>query len=352
MIKFVTGKPGGGKTLRCLRLILDEIKKGENGRCIITNIPLEIERITQYIEEKAYHYDPAKIIILRVDTLGCKYGDYLNILRRFFYYRSSLTPEPETKSGEELTLPQGSVLYLIDEIHKLWPAQGWMESKGDRVFEYLAEHRHFGDDVVFITQALAQVNKQIRLLGQDFEVVRNRGKEKIKWFAGPKEFKVYCYLSAPNGSGNQAPADVWAFRLDEIAGLYNTSAKGGDADKGKYAKGIPYYYIVPTFALLAFGFWYIVTSAPKYVAARFAKTPNALVSPPKLAHNVVSQSSPVSDMPDSYLPVYVTGMYILKDSITIYLSNGEKITELDTGLEKVDYDYIVYRGEEIRLLGK
>lgn len=356
MIKFVTGKPGGGKSLRTMRLIVDEISKGEKGRPIVTNLPLKLFRLAAYAEDKGYKYDVlANIKILRVETLGIKYSEYLGVLRKFYMYRGKLTPEPDPKSGEELTLPSGSILYIIDEIHKLWPAQGWLESKGDRVFEYLAEHRHFGDDVVFVTQALAQVNKQIRILGQDFEVVRNRGKEKIKWFAGPKKFRVYVYLSAPTGANNQTPAEVWEFRLDDLADLYSTSAKGGDADKGRYAKGIPYWTIVPALILFTVVMWAVTTQGPRLLAGRFTAQGQgkSMVLPPDGVEKMLNDNQgSENQMQVEYQPLYVRGFYASPTSCMIFLSNGQKITERDPRLEAIDMDFIVYDGQVIPLLGK
>ena len=40
-IHFISGKPGGGKGLYCMKLILDELVKGR--RPVVTNLPIKIQ---------------------------------------------------------------------------------------------------------------------------------------------------------------------------------------------------------------------------------------------------------------------------------------------------------------------
>ena len=47
-IHFISGKPGGGKTLYSVRLILDELVNGS--RPIVTNVSLNLGRLNEYLQ--------------------------------------------------------------------------------------------------------------------------------------------------------------------------------------------------------------------------------------------------------------------------------------------------------------
>ena len=49
-IHFISGKPGGGKSLYATKLIIDEFIHGD--RQIVTNVPLLIPRFYEYVSEK------------------------------------------------------------------------------------------------------------------------------------------------------------------------------------------------------------------------------------------------------------------------------------------------------------
>lgn len=49
-VHFISGKPGGGKTLYAVRLIVEELVHGK--RCVVTNVPLKEGRLNQYLQER------------------------------------------------------------------------------------------------------------------------------------------------------------------------------------------------------------------------------------------------------------------------------------------------------------
>jgi len=83
-----------------------------------------------------------------------------------------------------------------------------------------------GDDVICITQSVANVDKQFRSVAQDFTYIRNLGKEKLGKFRLPARFVRKTYSQPPAGDKSE-PMDIATFSLDldGIAQCYDT-AKG------------------------------------------------------------------------------------------------------------------------------
>lgn len=75
-------------------------------------------------------------------------------------------------------LPQGSVI-VVDEMHKILPPRtaGMKEPK---CITELTTHRHYGFDIVFITQSPKRCDHAIRdLIGKHFHFVRKHGRESV-----------------------------------------------------------------------------------------------------------------------------------------------------------------------------
>lgn len=247
MIKWVTGKPRGGKGLRAMQLLADALRSGKYKR-IVTNLPINLFELQTWCDSHDIDVEVDQVIvILRPESLGVRPSVWKQICRNFFLYRlPGGQPVPDQELGEELDFPNETfgILWIIDEIHKFWPSNeaASIPKRCPWLLEYLAEHAHFSDDVIFITQAPAQVTSQVRVTAQDFEIIRNKSKEKHGKFAGPDCFQIKCFLSAPTPS---TPAcETKHFTLKQMDGLqdcYNTSTRGGDADKGQKAKGLPFW---------------------------------------------------------------------------------------------------------------
>ena len=257
MITFITGKPGGGKTLRSLQVLFDALKNDD--RDIVTNVPLHLDMLQEYCDRHGLKINVAERVWIIDDDLYSYPGSYrftkLDWLRKFYLYRgkySLLEWSPDTdledyfkplfidsQTGE----PTGrkGILYIIDETRKLYPARNFAKMD-NRVFDYFGLHRHLGDDVYLICQFVGQVDKQIRGYGQTFEVIRNRAKEKYGIFKGEARFGRYVYLEPPMKMVTHT--EKTSFALDkEQARCYSTSAMGGKADEGQRAKGIHFYWL-------------------------------------------------------------------------------------------------------------
>jgi hypothetical protein len=277
MITFITGKPGGGKTLRSLQILFEALEKDE--RNIVTNVPIKLPELQDFCDRKGLDIIVADRVFIIDDELYSYPDNYrftkLDWLRKFYLYRGTYSllewsPDTDledffkplfidTQTGEQTGIK--GVLYIIDETRKLYPARNF--SKMDnRVFDYFGLHRHLGDDCYLICQFVGQVDKQIRGYGQTFEVIRNKAKEKYGFFKGEARFQRYVYLEPPMKNVSSVECTSFALNKEQSA-CYSTSSMGGNADQGQRAKGLHIYWL--PIGLLAMGciVGFVIINAPK-----------------------------------------------------------------------------------------
>ena len=269
-IHFVTGRPGAGKGLYTMRLIVQELR-GTN-RPIITNFPILKDKLAEYMhEEFGESFDILQRIILLDDKED---------LKNFYRVRKTdakgklvfLDVELDSKEkavGYDIDGAQdGGVYYVLDEVHIVFGARDWQEL-GRAVLFYASQHRKLGDDVILISQAPKNVDSQFRSIAQDYTVLRNHGMEKFMFFRQPNMFARSTFMNMPTGSRLDSALESSYFKLDiKQADCYETARgvglgpkDGQQADKNKDARGgISYWWILPAFLLLG----YLVYLVPTY----------------------------------------------------------------------------------------
>ena len=152
------------------------------------------------------------------------------------------------------------VFFVLDEVHIAFNSRAWAET-GAEVLYYLSQHRKLGDDVICVTQSVANVDKQFRSVAQDFTYIRNLGKEMHGKFRLPARFVRKTYSQPPTGSTAVEPMDIGFFSLDinGIARCYDT-AKGvgihgrSGADTRQRPKGIHWAWFIVGLPMLLFLF--------------------------------------------------------------------------------------------------
>lgn len=312
-IHFVSGKPGGGKTLYGVRLILKELRS--SARFIVTNVPLDLPRLNEYIQQ---NYPEANVwLIDRIKIIG----------------------EEETQEFWKHRGPDGvGVFYVLDEIHIHFNARNWMKT-GPECLHYISQHRKLCDDIICITQAVGNVDKQFRSIAQDFSVIKNEYMAKFGMFRGRGRFNRKTYEQYTGDGQKQIPFEVASFKLDAagVASCYNTSAgvgieNKGEPDKLKRAKGLSIAWIWVTVvfvALLAgalpFGLKTLAEEKliPKstekvrtvdQAKEQPSKAPlSGLFEPPKKEERF--------ELPD---PIYLASMYAIKGVYYMTLSDGRR----------------------------
>lgn len=139
MINAITGRPGGGKTYEAVRNHL--IPAIKEGRKVVTNIPLNIAHI--------------KAVFPDIDT------SLIEIREFGFHNYGTLRPfsTPEEYTRDEWRHPETNIgpLFVVDEAHLSLPRQGTPKA----IVEYFTMHRHYGVDIILVTQHLRQMDKDI-----------------------------------------------------------------------------------------------------------------------------------------------------------------------------------------------
>jgi len=243
-IHFISGKPGGGKSLYATKMIIDELLYGT--RCVITNVPLKLGNLNDYLQREY----PNKSIDLHKRVILFNEEE----MKGFFTIRPEGSRGPTLLSKEAWAkgekpdytgITDSGVAYFVDEVHIGFNARAWMDTGRD-VLYYLSQHRKLGDTVVWITQAINNVDKQFRSVTQDYTFIRNLAKERMSHFSLPSIFTRQTYTTPP--TDNSTPMETGSFRMNVkgLASLYDT-AKGvgihgqAGADMGEKKKGLPWW---------------------------------------------------------------------------------------------------------------
>ena len=140
MIYGISGRPGAGKSYECVTKHI--IPALNDKRKIITNIPLNLEWFIN-----VYGPEVRELIVL-VD------GDYHNYGSRRPFSSAPDFLKYDTWRNEK---NQG-VYFFIDECHLAMPAGG----TDKELKEYLSMHRHYGHDIMLLTQNFRKVDRDVK----------------------------------------------------------------------------------------------------------------------------------------------------------------------------------------------
>ena len=162
MINLLIGPPGGGKSYEAVVYhVLPALAKG---RKVITNLPLDLERIgaidSAYlslidIRTKTKAVEPVKDW-QKAESMFKKFG--IAAKAEFFVNRPFAHPEDYGDPWRHPDPDNGcGPLYVIDECHMALPSRGTKIA----VEEWFALHRHESADVLLITQSYGKVSRSI-----------------------------------------------------------------------------------------------------------------------------------------------------------------------------------------------
>jgi len=141
MINGIQGKPGGGKSYEAVVThIIPTITKDR--RKVVTNLPLNVDVFCEVYGE--YCRDLIEI----VDGEFHNYGGQRPFSKKdhFLQYEGWQNPQGQ------------KVYFFIDECHLAMPTQGTEKE----LTEFFSMHRHYGFDIMLITQNFRKVNKDIK----------------------------------------------------------------------------------------------------------------------------------------------------------------------------------------------
>ena len=245
----LTGKPGAGKSYFATRCIIAEITKGNN-RTIVTNVPINREKLRAYVKKDFHLYD--------LETFTDN--------RFFFTNRGHYNIQIENTAdnvdfGELLQDDDDGVLFIIDEAHLYFNARNWKHMQG-ATLSYITFIRHIGDTCIYMCQKFSDIDSQFRGKTQAFHYLRNLAKERYGWFKRGDGFRCYQYLEESHIQNHGSSTDnavqdfSYPFKLD-VAECYNTSLFNKAHDKKYKVKGIPlkYVFYFASIAVIAILIW-------------------------------------------------------------------------------------------------
>lgn len=141
MINGISGKPGGGKSYEAVVTHIIKIVTKDK-RKVVTNLPLQIDQFVNVYGEFC------RDLIEIIDGEFHNYGGQ----RPFSKEQHYLQYEDWANENNQ------KVYFFIDECHFAMPAQGTEK----QLIEFFAMHRHYGFDIMLITQNFRKVNRDIR----------------------------------------------------------------------------------------------------------------------------------------------------------------------------------------------
>lgn len=349
-IHFISGKPGGGKTLYAVRLIVDELVKGR--RPVVTNVSLKLGALSKYWQDKyPGSYDRTFCRQPLAGTVVEHISDRVRVITDedlSFFYTFRGNGITLARPGKDDDIPKLKrifagvndigVFYVLDEVHIAFNSRAWAET-GKGVLFYLSQHRKLSDDVICITQNVKNVDRQFRSVAQDYTYLKNLSKIKWGMFRPPAYFVRSTYFEP--ATPTSTPLGVGQFRLDleGLAACYDTAAGVGinglsGADSGERKTGIPWYYFVG-------GILIFLLIAGHFLPGFFVKyaLPGNMYGNLKVSSNASQSRPPVAPLPEVHSDV-LTSSNSDRESVRLAVAVTNEL--YSTGYAKVGKDYVVF----------
>lgn len=255
-VTFIFGKPGGGKSYLAARRVEEELRT--TTRSIITNLSLDPGKFNEHMQRICPDLDCGVVQrILILDEEETK--QFWRHRHDRDFNRVLLGPPRESDGATPMPgFPLQPALYVLDEVHIPFNARSWSQT-GRGALWYLSQHRKMGDDVIMVSQNPEQVDKQLRMLTQDWVHCRNIGKEQLsRFFKLPRRILWRSFATQPT-SGREAAQITGSFGIDEkgLGACYATTAGVGimatEVKEVDRRRGMPFWLIAIPLLLIAYG---------------------------------------------------------------------------------------------------
>lgn len=135
MMYLYTGTPGSGKSLDTARMIKGQLALKHP---VICNFPINKDAVKNYDECFIYKDN---------DDLTPEF--LMNYARGYF---------------KDARVKEGAINLVIDECQMLFNARDWSKSDRAEWNKFFQVHRHFGYDIILVTQFDTMIDKQVRAL--------------------------------------------------------------------------------------------------------------------------------------------------------------------------------------------
>jgi len=272
VIRFVGGKPGGGKTLFAATKLVEELRT--TTRFIVTNGAIEMH---PWVDGGGVARKGLK------RSMQDKFGDDFDCERRVVLVEDEAVPRfysirpPLDLEHDEVVIQTrgkhednrfrlkvegaksqvGGVCYIIDEAHEFFASRDWMKT-GKELLSWASQQRRAGDDAWLLTQVIENVEKQLRGVSQECYWLVNHRLLRAMMFRQPDMISYKLYAKTPPGTNESYLAKGrLSVDRDFIYGIYNTAkgvgVSGRQADIGVRAKGLHWTWLIAFAAALVLG---------------------------------------------------------------------------------------------------
>lgn len=198
------GKIGDGKTYHVLAN--EVVPAARKGRKIYTNLDgLNVRRLSQYVDRE-------------VDVVQWEKVEDI---------RAAFNLDQDDKEGASLKVDRGSLL-IVDEAQMIFDSRQWKDT-GPGVLRLCEYHRHFGLDIVFITQSPGRLDKSLCRLANESLHVKNLR------FLGSMFGKRYVINIRQTPWDRETMATMSGSFKSEIFALYRSSVVNARARVSKSA---------------------------------------------------------------------------------------------------------------------
>ncbi len=346
MIVFFVGTPGSGKSYEAVKKIVDNLKIG---RTVCTNIDgMDLHESQQYLKSfldmDDYLFHQRFRFLDRDQIKQFWKTETIHHPQRIYDVEDDVFNDV-VRDTEELICPLGSLI-IIDEAHKFFNAHDHREDTNRQLADWASTHRHLGYDLVFITQDIGKVDKQVRTLTEWSFCFR-----KVNFFGGAVKKKYLCYsYSGDDHHGTPIAKNVRTYDPSYFPAYQSYSSK--DAKEVGFMSTVnilrhPVFYAIPVILCFCAYMFFAKSSfatgdifGTSKVQKRYTKqvaenkkptvsVPFKNLSSPKLltppaaaqAAPVVAAAFPVVAPVSDYVSHKVDG-YILMDGKTTIQING------------------------------
>jgi len=252
VLRFITGKTGGGKSKLAVAMLIDELRYTD--RMIFTNLAVELHPwifngkpmlgLLHILErEFGETYDaPRRIVFLEQNEIA-----------EFYRHRARRTEDSverfivdDHEDGlfhADRTVPGAA--YFIDEAHENFPQSEWAKI-GKKTMSWASQNRRAGDDGWMMTQEAELVAKPFRRQSLECYWMINHAYFALGPFKRPDVITYQLHITTPPSAGSPPlRSSKIHYRADLLHHCYNTAKGAGvagkAADVGSKVRGLPFW---------------------------------------------------------------------------------------------------------------
>lgn len=282
MIYAVAGSPGSFKSVHVLeKYIIPALKKG---RPVYTNI----EKISAIYIATYFEMNPIEVDSL-LHILGREYDDDGNMLAE--------NPDKIRRFYDDVP---NNALIVIDEAQNYFGSRDFKEQYSKDAISYLTRHRHYGHDIIYITQNIDSVDITFRRNTQMTYVLK-----RAEAIGAPN----LCFIFVYDRTDLERK---WLARLkytpNKACFKCYASYEGGDVEEHRKSYNV---------ILRSRGFWFFIIGVALLLGMYFSGRFDRLLKPSQSVAKPVKVMSSSSASNLSFVPSYSSSYQVSPDQLCV-----------------------------------